>query len=45
MPKILAAAWGFGWMIESVPWGRLAAWGGPELRTSGRPGFFWSPGL
>jgi uncharacterized protein (TIGR03663 family) len=27
MPMILAAAWGFGWMIESVPWGRLAAWG------------------
>ena len=27
MPMILAAAWGFGWMIESLPWGRLAAWG------------------
>ena len=27
MPMILAAAWGFGWMIESMPWGRLAAWG------------------
>jgi predicted membrane-bound mannosyltransferase/sugar lactone lactonase YvrE len=27
MPMILAAAWGFGWMLESVPWGRLAAWG------------------
>jgi predicted membrane-bound mannosyltransferase/sugar lactone lactonase YvrE len=27
MPMILAAAWGFGWMIESVPWGQLAAWG------------------
>jgi len=26
MPMILAAAWAFGWMIESVPWGRLAAW-------------------
>jgi sugar lactone lactonase YvrE len=27
MPMILAAAWAFGWMIESLPWGRLAAWG------------------
>ncbi len=27
MPMILAAAWAFGWMIEAVPWGRLAAWG------------------
>jgi DNA-binding beta-propeller fold protein YncE len=23
---ILAAAWAFGWMIETIPWGRLAAW-------------------
>ncbi|MGA2489521.1 MAG: glycosyltransferase family 39 protein [Anaerolineales bacterium] len=27
LPMILAAAWAFGWMIETVPWGRLAAWG------------------
>jgi predicted membrane-bound mannosyltransferase/sugar lactone lactonase YvrE len=27
LPMILAAAWAFGWMIEAVPWGRLAAWG------------------
>ncbi|HVM73081.1 MAG TPA: glycosyltransferase family 39 protein [Anaerolineales bacterium] len=26
MPMILAAAWAFGWMIESIPWGRVAAW-------------------
>ncbi len=27
LPLILAAAWAFGWLIETVPWGRLAAWG------------------
>ena len=27
LPLILAAAWAFGWMIETVPWSRLAAWG------------------
>ena len=27
LPMILSAAWAFGWMIEAVPWGRLAAWG------------------
>ncbi len=27
LPMILASAWAFGWMIETVPWGRLAAWG------------------
>ncbi len=27
LPMILAAAWAFGWMIESIPWGRVATWG------------------
>ena len=27
LPMILASAWAIGWMIETVPWGRLAAWG------------------
>ena len=27
LPLILAAAWAFGWMIESVPWKKLADWG------------------
>jgi len=26
LPMILAAAWAFGWMIETIPWGRLAVW-------------------
>jgi hypothetical protein len=26
LPMILAAAWAFGWMVETVPWGKLAAW-------------------
>ena len=31
LPMILAAAWAFGWMIETVPWGRLAAWGARNI--------------
>ena len=27
LPIILSAAWAFGWMIETLPWSRLAAWG------------------
>lgn len=27
LPLILTAAWGFGWMIESIPWKKLADWG------------------
>jgi predicted membrane-bound mannosyltransferase/DNA-binding beta-propeller fold protein YncE len=27
LPLILAAAWAFGWMVERVPWGRVANWG------------------
>jgi predicted membrane-bound mannosyltransferase/sugar lactone lactonase YvrE len=27
VPLILSAAWALGWLIEAVPWGRLAAWG------------------
>jgi sugar lactone lactonase YvrE/4-amino-4-deoxy-L-arabinose transferase-like glycosyltransferase len=27
LPLILSAAWAFGWMIETLPWGRSAAWG------------------
>jgi predicted membrane-bound mannosyltransferase/DNA-binding beta-propeller fold protein YncE len=27
LPMILAAAWAIGWLVEQVPWGRLAAWG------------------
>ncbi len=27
LPLILSAAWAIGWLIEAVPWGRLAAWG------------------
>ena len=26
LPMILAAAWAIGWMIETVPWGRVVAW-------------------
>ncbi len=26
LPMILAAAWAIGWLIETVPWGRLAVW-------------------
>jgi predicted membrane-bound mannosyltransferase/DNA-binding beta-propeller fold protein YncE len=27
LPMILACGWALGWMIESIPWGRLADWG------------------
>jgi predicted membrane-bound mannosyltransferase/sugar lactone lactonase YvrE len=27
LPMILSSAWAFGWMVETVPWGKLAAWG------------------
>ena len=27
LPMILACAWGIGWLVESVPWGRLKEWG------------------
>jgi uncharacterized protein (TIGR03663 family) len=26
LPLILAAAWSLGWLVETIPWGRLAAW-------------------
>ncbi len=26
LPLILAAAWAMGWLIETIPWGRLASW-------------------
>jgi sugar lactone lactonase YvrE len=40
MPMILAAAWAFGWMIESVPWGRLAAWGARNYARAAVLAFF-----
>ena len=27
LPMILSAAWAIGWLVESVPWGKLAGWG------------------
>ncbi|HTX92031.1 MAG TPA: glycosyltransferase family 39 protein, partial [Anaerolineales bacterium] len=27
LPMVLASAWGIGWLIETIPWGKLAAWG------------------
>jgi predicted membrane-bound mannosyltransferase/DNA-binding beta-propeller fold protein YncE len=27
LPMILSTAWAVGWLVETVPWGRLAAWG------------------
>ena len=27
LPMILSAAWALGWMIDTIPWGRLTAWG------------------
>ncbi len=27
LPMILSSAWAIGWLVETVPWGRVAAWG------------------
>jgi uncharacterized protein (TIGR03663 family) len=27
LPLILSSAWAIGWLVETVPWGRLARWG------------------
>jgi predicted membrane-bound mannosyltransferase/DNA-binding beta-propeller fold protein YncE len=27
MPMILATAWGIGWLVETVPWGKVTQWG------------------
>ncbi len=27
LPMILSAAWAIGWLVETVPWGKLAGWG------------------
>ena len=27
LPMILSSAWAIGWLVETVPWGRLAEWG------------------
>jgi predicted membrane-bound mannosyltransferase/DNA-binding beta-propeller fold protein YncE len=27
LPMILSTAWTIGWLVETVPWGRLSAWG------------------
>jgi DNA-binding beta-propeller fold protein YncE/uncharacterized membrane protein len=40
LPMILAAAWAFGWMIESVPWGRLFAWGARNYKRGVALAFF-----
>lgn len=40
LPMILAAAWAFGWMIEAVPWGRLAAWGARNFARATALAFF-----
>jgi len=28
LPMILASGWAIGWLVETVPWGRLVAWSG-----------------
>jgi uncharacterized protein (TIGR03663 family) len=40
LPMILAAAWALGWMIETVPWGRLAAWGARNYKRGIALAFF-----
>ena len=40
LPMILAAAWAFGWMIETVPWGQLAAWGARDYVRVAALAFF-----
>jgi predicted membrane-bound mannosyltransferase/DNA-binding beta-propeller fold protein YncE len=40
LPMILASAWAFGWMIETVPWGRLAAWGARNYARGAALAFF-----
>ena len=27
LPMILSSAWAIGWLVETVPWGKVAAWG------------------
>jgi predicted membrane-bound mannosyltransferase/DNA-binding beta-propeller fold protein YncE len=27
LPMILSSAWAIGWLVESVPWGKIVAWG------------------
>ena len=40
LPMILAAAWALGWMIETIPWGRLAAWGARNFARGAALAFF-----
>jgi uncharacterized protein (TIGR03663 family) len=40
LPLILAAAWAFGWMLESLPWGKLAAWGKRNYARAASLAFF-----
>jgi len=27
LPMILSSAWAIGWLVETIPWGKVAAWG------------------
>ena len=45
LPMILAAAWALGWMIETIPWGRLAAWGKRNYVHAAALAFFCLLGL
>jgi predicted membrane-bound mannosyltransferase/DNA-binding beta-propeller fold protein YncE len=40
LPMILSAAWAFGWLIETVPWGSLAAWGRRNYARGAALAFF-----
>ncbi|HEY5157274.1 MAG TPA: flippase activity-associated protein Agl23 [Anaerolineales bacterium] len=40
LPMILAAGWAFGWMIETIPWGRLAIWGARNYARGAALAFF-----
>jgi len=40
LPMILAAAWAFGWVIETLPWSRLAAWGARNYSRAAALAFF-----
>jgi sugar lactone lactonase YvrE len=40
LPMILSAAWAFGWMVETIPWGRLASWGARNVVRGSALAFF-----